>query len=46
MSYGISHGSKDLEQFARQIGFWAFNRWARNQNMPMTQALAVIRQVF
>lgn len=46
MAYGINHGSQELEAFARRIGFWSFNRWAKNQGMPMEQALAVVRAVF
>jgi len=38
--------SERLERFAKQIGFYAFNRYARNQAMPLEQTLAVIRNVF
>jgi hypothetical protein len=38
--------SEKLERFAKQIGFYAFNRYARKQSMPLEQTLAVIRNVF
>lgn len=46
MSYGIDATSDKLERFAKQIGFWAFNRWCRNQGIPMDQCLCVVRAVF
>jgi len=41
----MAHSQK-LERFAKQVGFWAFNRYARNIGMPIEQTLAVIRNVF
>lgn len=38
--------SEKLERFAKQIGFYAFSRYARNQGVPLEQTLAVIRNVF
>jgi len=38
--------SQRLEQFAKQIGFYAFNRWARRQGLPLESTRAVIRNVF
>lgn len=46
MSYNVTTGSADLEAFAKRIGFWAFNRWCRNQSIPMDQCLCVVRAVF
>lgn len=41
----MSHSQK-LEALAKQIGFYAFNRHARNKGLPIEQALAVIRNVY
>lgn len=41
----MSHSQK-LEKFAYQIGFYAFNRYAKNKGLPVEQTLAVIRNVF
>lgn len=41
----LAHSQK-LEMFAKQIGFWAFNRYAKKQGLPIEQTLAVIRNVF
>ena len=38
--------SHKLEKFAKQIGFYAFNRYARNQGLSIEQTLVVIRNVF
>lgn len=38
--------SEILERKAKQIGFWAFNRYARNQGLSLDTTLAVIRNVF
>lgn len=38
--------SAKLEKFAKQIGFYAFNRYAKKQGISIEQTLAVIRNVF
>ena len=38
--------SEKLERFAKQVGFYAFNRYARNQGMTIEQTLAIIRNVY
>lgn len=38
--------SQQLEQFAKRIGFYAFNRWAVKQGLSLNAARAVIRNVF
>lgn len=38
--------SELLERFARQIGFYAFNRWARKQGLALETTLCVIRAVY
>lgn len=38
--------SQQLEQFAKQIGFWSFNRWAVKQGLSLAATRAVIRNVF
>ena len=41
----MAHSEK-LERFAKQIGFYAFNRYAMHQGMTLEQTLAVIRNVY
>ena len=38
--------SEKLEKFARQIGFYAFNRYASKNGIAIEQARAVIRNTF
>ena len=38
--------SQYFERFARKIGFYAFNRWARKQGYTVDFTLCVIRAVF
>jgi hypothetical protein len=38
--------SQQLERFAHQVGFYAFNRWARRQGLSLEATRAVIRNVF
>jgi len=38
--------SEYLERFARRIGFYAFNRWARKQGLSLESTLCVIRAVY
>lgn len=38
--------SQNLERLAYQIGHYAFSRWAASQGMPISAALAVVRNVF
>lgn len=38
--------SERLERKAKQIGFYAFNRYARKQGIPLEQTLCIIRAVF
>jgi hypothetical protein len=38
--------SEKLERMSRKIGFYAFNRYARNHGLPIECTLAVIRNVF
>lgn len=38
--------SEKIERFARQIGFYAFNRWARKQGYTVDFTLCIIRSVF
>ena len=41
----MSHSQK-LEAFAKKIGFYAFNRYARNIGLPLEATRAVIRNTF
>lgn len=38
--------SAHLEQLAKQIGYWSFNRWAVKQGLDLEATRAVIRNVF
>lgn len=38
--------SERYEQLAQQIGFYAFNRWARRRGLSLEATHAVIRNVF
>lgn len=38
--------SQYLENFARRIGFYAFNRWAKKQGLTLECTLCVIRNVY
>lgn len=38
--------SHQLEKFAFQVGFYAFNRWAVRQGLSLEATRAVIRNVF
>lgn len=38
--------SERLERFAKQIGFYAFSRYAKNQGFPIELTLCVIRNTF
>lgn len=38
--------SERVEKFAKQVGFYAFNRWAKKQGYSMEFTLCVVRNVF
>lgn len=41
----MTHSHK-LEKLAKQVGFYAFNRYAKRIGLPIEQTLAVIRNVY
>ena len=38
--------SERLERFAKQIGFYAFNRWAKKQGLSLETTLCIIKGVY
>lgn len=38
--------SERLERFAKQVGFYAFSRWAKNQGYSIESTLCIIRSVY